>query len=64
MFTGSRLGEMERDCLIAYGARMLIFERQVFSNDSYKVQVIPEVVRGLCFFRFAIYVLPVVVCDV
>jgi DNA-directed RNA polymerase beta subunit len=40
---------MERDCLIAYGARMLIFERLLFSNVSYKVQVIPEVVRGLCF---------------
>jgi DNA-directed RNA polymerase beta subunit len=49
LFTGSRLGEMEHDCLIAYGARMLIFERLLFSNVSYKVQVIPEVVRGLCF---------------
>jgi len=30
---------MERDCLIAYGASMLIFERLMLSSDSYEVQV-------------------------
>lgn len=30
---------MERDCLIAYGASMLIYERLMVSSDPFEVQV-------------------------
>ncbi|KAI6649806.1 DNA-directed RNA polymerase III subunit RPC2 [Oopsacas minuta] len=36
---GLRLGEMERDCLIGYGASMLVIERLMISSDSYRVEV-------------------------
>ncbi|XP_017970034.1 PREDICTED: DNA-directed RNA polymerase III subunit 2 [Theobroma cacao] len=36
---GLRVGEMERDCLISYGASLMIFERLMISSDPFEVQV-------------------------
>lgn len=36
---GLRLGEMERDCLIGYGAASLIMERLMVSSDSFTTYI-------------------------
>lgn len=36
---GLRLGEMERDCLIGYGASMLLIERLMKSSDEFTINV-------------------------
>ena len=46
---GLRLGEMERDCLIAYGASNLLIERLMISSDAFDVDVCNKVNISLNF---------------
>lgn len=39
---GLRLGEMERDCLIGYGASMMLMERLMISSDQFDIHVCPR----------------------
>ncbi|KAJ1985572.1 DNA-directed RNA polymerase III complex subunit Rpc2 [Dimargaris cristalligena] len=49
---GLRLGEMERDCLIGYGASMLLLERLMISSDAFDVFICEQCgllgYRGWC----------------
>lgn len=49
---------MERDCLIAYGASMLLYERLMISSDPFEVQVFANVCDSLfksCRYFFDAY---------
>ncbi|QRV99527.1 DNA-directed RNA polymerase III subunit C6 [Ceratobasidium sp. AG-Ba] len=45
---GLRLGEMERDCLIGYGATQLLLERLMISSDAFEINAgeVNNTVRG------------------
>ncbi|XP_061988708.1 DNA-directed RNA polymerase III subunit 2-like [Rosa rugosa] len=39
---GLRIGEMERDCLVGYGASMLAYERLMLASDPFEIHVCRE----------------------
>jgi DNA-directed RNA polymerase III subunit RPC2 len=41
---------MERDCLIAYGASMMILERLMISSDQFQIQVHATMGGMMCHF--------------
>ena len=51
---GFGVGEMERDCMVGYGAAMLLNERLLISSDSFCVDVCTECgymgYKGYCHF--------------
>jgi len=48
---GLRLGEMERDCLVAYGASNLLIERLMLSSDLFEASICAECgLLGYCGF--------------
>jgi DNA-directed RNA polymerase III subunit RPC2 len=58
---GLRLGEMERDCLIGYGASNLIMERLMISSDAFTANVCEDcgllgiIIYYLCIYIYIIY---------
>jgi DNA-directed RNA polymerase beta subunit len=50
---GLRLGEMERDCLVGYGASQLIMERLMLSSDLFYISVC-----GVCALFLSLPALP------
>ena len=46
---------MERDCLIAYGASMMILERLMISSDQFQIQVrIASIFSNHSFYSFCL----------
>ncbi|VVB69767.1 DNA-directed RNA polymerase subunit B' [uncultured archaeon] len=48
---GLRLGEMERDCFIGYGAASLLKERMIDSSDKTKI-LVDEITGSLAYYDF------------